>query len=82
MKKPNITEGDWEVSDNGMWHSDGECYIGVDSGDDDGYGFIVFDKLDYSSDESKANAKAISAVPNMVNDLIKDYTRNNEKESI
>jgi len=67
MEKPNIAEGEWEVLTDGMWHLDDECYIGTR--EEDG-GTIVIESLEYKTPTDKAEAQAISAVPEMIDALI------------
>ena len=71
MKKPNITDGEWAVVQftNPQWDKrDTDEFIMSSNS------MVICDIL--SEDcvpESKANAKAISAVPNLLDDAIRKY---------
>lgn len=77
MKKPDITQGEWTVEKHD--HIDGEVWLSINQGAidvthnvrDDQIASQKFSITD--SDERIANAKAISAVPSMIDALIEDY---------
>ena len=69
MKKPNITKGEWKhgVINNGHEHfKDYSHYVSVPENE-----IVLCDILEnHSFEESGSNAKAISAVPEMIDALI------------
>ena len=62
MKKPNITEGIWRIEDRGNWCDVISDHDFLDRGD------II------CQDSEMVNAKAISAVPEMIYALIEAYS--------
>ena len=75
MKKPNITKGNWEHL---------EDYKSVQSDLDDGTLICEIDYTGTDPEEELANAKAISAVPEMIDALIEanDYIIENAPDDI
>ena len=69
MKKPNITKGEWRhgVINNGHEHfKDYSHYVSVPENE-----MVICNILEnHSFEESEANAKAMSAVPEMIDALI------------
>ena len=74
MKRPNITEGEWEYNN--------ENY--VLSNYNGGLTICVVDYVGSDKEEETANAKAISAVPEMIDALLEanDYIIENAPDDI
>lgn len=84
MRKPKITEGEWTIENHD--HIDGEVWLSINKGAIDVTHNVRDDQIasqKFSITDNKervANAKAISAVPEMIDALIECYKDLKETE--